>query len=560
MKRALFTAATCCLTTAAVTATAEARRTTQFSDRAAATCVVPDHFGRMFPSLQPGSWPVVDLNALAARTIADEETNPTPEGEVDSEENPGIDAGYTYVGQLIDHDLDLDNRPNDLTTPVDPTTLKNGRSPALDLDNIYGSGPVNSPQLYAADNMHLKFGSALSGSTDTGAVDLPRDPVSGQAFLGDGRDDENRLVAGVHSLMLRLHNQFVDRLSANHPTWSAERVFAAARERTRLHYQWAVVTDFLPQIVGGRTMVSLLGSGFERDPSRAPRLRFYKPCQTGVPVEFSGAAYRFGHSMVRPIYRINSSVADRLPVFSLTRDPTKDLGGFQPAPSNFAIDWKFFFQLTGQQRVVGQPQSSYMIDGSLAFPLSLLPLPAIGTGPSTLSTRNLLRGQQLGLPSGQSVARALGARPLTDDQVLVGPAVAEGAGEAGSTVPLTTVSAAFAGKAPLWSYVLAESVQTSFRLSGGRIVGDRLGPGRLGPVGGRIVAETILGLLAADGSSIMHRPGFQPDPTFVRNGRFGWPEFVGAATRLPDVRPPVRPPSYDPKKPRPRHETRPKRR
>src|SRR5205807_1557679 len=106
--------------------------------------------------------------------IAGQETDPTPEGQLDDEENVDVDAGFTYVGQFIDHDLTFDNRPDDLITPTDPATIPNGRTPAFDLDNIYGSGPQGSRQLYEADGVHLKLGLPLTGSADRGARDLPR--------------------------------------------------------------------------------------------------------------------------------------------------------------------------------------------------------------------------------------------------------------------------------------------------------------------------------------------------------------------------------------------------
>src|SRR5262249_41205207 len=156
---------------------------------------VPTRFGRLFSGLPAASWPTADVHSLASRLMAEEETEPTPEGQVDDEENLAIDSGYTYVGQFIDHDLTLDPRPNDLTTPVDPATLQNSRTPAFDLDSVYGGGPLASSQLYAADGIHLKVGNRLTGSaTDRGAVDLPRDGA-GQAILGDPRNDENRIVA-----------------------------------------------------------------------------------------------------------------------------------------------------------------------------------------------------------------------------------------------------------------------------------------------------------------------------------------------------------------------------
>jgi len=407
---------------------------------------VQSRFGRLFSSLSAARWPAADVDLLAGKVMAEEETAETPEGVADAEENNDIDAGFTYVGQFIDHDLTLDQRPNDLTKPADPFSLQNFRTPAFDLDNVYGDGPLGSAYLYEADGIHLKLGLPLSGAgTDSGAVDLPRN-ATGQALIRDPRDDENRIIASLHTIVRRFHNLWVDRLALEHRDWSSTRVFAEAQRQVRLHYQWAVLTDFLPTIVGKPTLAAVLPS------THAPHLTFYNPCIMNMPVEFSVAAYRFGHSIVRPIYRINTAVVNRLPVFSLADDPTRDLGGFRPSPANFAIDWAFLLPLEGQ-RVIGKPQASYKIDNSLVFPLGLLPLPETGAGPASLARRNLLRSMQLGLPSGQDVARAMGVKPLRDDQILIGKAVEPEAGQEAESQPITGIARSFAGKAPLWTYI-----------------------------------------------------------------------------------------------------------
>ncbi len=280
----------------------------------------------------------------------------------------------------------------------------------------------------------------------------------------------------------------------------------------------------MPEIVGQNVVDGIL-PGFPR--SRRAQLRFYNACGTGIPVEFSVAAYRFGHSMVRPIYRINQTVAERLPVFDGTFDPTKSLVGFQPSPPNFAIDWKFFFLLDGPRRV-GQPQAAYKFDNSLVFPLSLLPLPDTGAGPANLAKRNLMRAVQLGLPSGQDVARAMGVRPLRDDQILIGKAT----GDPTEAQGILSVSPVFRGKAPLWTYILAESTAQSFNVHDGAIDGPQRSTMRLGPVGGRIVAETFIGLLAVDSDSILGDPDFSPRRSLVANGRFGFKELIRATTLL----------------------------
>ncbi len=484
-------------------------------------CAVNQRFGRMFPALPAATWATADLDLLANKTMAAEEADPTPEGEVDDEENDAIDAGYTYVGQFIDHDLTLTNRNDDLVTPVDPYTFPNLRTPAFDLDSVYGLGPSGSSQLYQPDGIHLLLGAKLFGNGDDGAVDLPRD-ANGQAVLGDPRNDENRIVSGLHEIFLRFHNLMADRVAKSHPSWDSNRIFAQAQRQVRFHYQWAVLTDFLPTIVGERTLRAVLPSLDVRQ--ARPRIRFYNPCTMNMPVEFSVAAYRFGHSMVRPIYRINSSVTNRLPVFSLSSDPNLDLGGFRPTPSNFAIDWSFFFQMTAT-RQVGRPQVAYRMDNSLVFPLSLLPAGAAGAGPNVLVKRSLLRAVQFGLPSGQDVARAMGAKPLSDAQILIGKAT----GEPEDTESITEVAPGFAGKAPLFTYILAEAISSAFKVHDGKIEGAQVSPMRLGPVGGRIVAETFVGLMLADRSSFLFR-SFRPRKDLSDNGRFGFRELIKAVT------------------------------
>lgn len=489
-----------------------------------ATCTTPQQtFGRMFSNLPQATWSTSDLNLLANKIMAEQETNPTPEGQVDDEENKDIDAGYTYAGQFIDHDLTFDDRPNDLTTPINPKTLTNFRTPKFDLDSVYGSGPTLSPKLYEADGAHLKLGATLQGSSDTRAADLPRDS-NGQAIAGDPRNDENRIVAQLHTIFIRFHNKMVDSIHRAKPQLPMNQVFGQAQAQVLWHYQWAVLTDFLPTIVGQQTMQAVVRpNAAPNAPAWQATLRYYNPCMN-MPVEFSVAAYRFGHSMVRSLYRINNSMANRLPVFSNTPDTTQNLGGFSPAPSNFAIDWKFFFQMQ-PTRQVGNPQSSYKMDASLVYPLSLLPLPATGTGPANLAQRNLLRSVQLGLPSGQDVARALGVTPLSDDQILVGKA----SGDPADTVAITTVAPAFAGKAPLWVYVLAEATAGAYRIQNGHVGGGQVAPFQLGPVGGRIVAETFVGLLKADTTSILNTP-FRPAANLVdKDGRFGFKELIRAA-------------------------------
>jgi hypothetical protein len=180
------------------------------------------------------------------------------------------------------------------------------------------------------------------------------------------------------------------------------------------------------------------------------------------------------------------------------------------------------------------------------YPLSLLPLPDAGAGPTSLSQRNLLRSEQLGLPSGQAVARAMNLQPLRDDQILVGKAT----GDPADAEAITTLSNGFAGKAPLWTYVLAEATASAYNVHDGHIDGAQRAPMRLGPVGQRIVAETFVGVMAADSSSVLYDPTFRPDPAFTTNNQFGFREIVRAVTTATSTTP-APPPAASVCSPRP---------
>src|SRR6185369_263334 len=146
-----------------------------------------------------------DLKSLAAAMLAEEEEEQTPESEADAEENSGISAGYTYLGQFIDHDITFDP-VSSLTKQNDPDALVDFRTPSLDLDNLYGRGPNDQPYMY--DGIKFRLCEKLTGAGVADASDLPR--FKGRALIGDPRNDENSIVSQFQALMLRFHNRMVD--------------------------------------------------------------------------------------------------------------------------------------------------------------------------------------------------------------------------------------------------------------------------------------------------------------------------------------------------------------
>jgi hypothetical protein len=455
-------------------------------------------FGRLFRTLPAAHFSDLALKKLGDAMAAPPDP-PTPETEIDDEENPAIDAGYTYFGQFIDHDLTFDPASS-LQKLDDPNGLIDYRTPRFDLDNLYGRGPDDQPYMYEPDGIHFILGPVLTGNTkDPAAQGLPRNNSNPKrAIIGDPRNDENVIVSQLQATFLRFHNFMADQMLAHNPHTPFERI----QKYVRWHYQWVVLHDFLPTIVGHDIVFDILphlksGKTIHQDP---PKLKMYSwKKYPFIPVEFSVAAYRFGHSMVRPIYRLNLTL-DRKTIFAI--DGNESLNGFRELPLGWAIDWDLFFNpgnapLTGTNRI----QKAYKIDTSLVNPLAHLNFDrgAIAGGPPSLAERNLIRGREFSLPSGQSVARFLGEKVITDDLLRVGKANEDGEKPDPKTgkIPnplLTDISLEFADNAPLWYYVLAEAQQ---------VFKDNNTPIRLGPVGGRIVAEVFIGLLLGDQHSFL---------------------------------------------------------
>ena len=422
-------------------------------------------FGRMFRALPPFEPDDAELERLAAQLIEDD---PPAEGWQPGQppldpDNPSIPAGFTYLGQFVDHDITFDPASN-LERQNDPDGLQSFRTPRFDLDSLYGRGPNNDPFLYDQSS-RAKF---LIGANANGEADLPRNS-QGRALIGDPRNDENILVSQLHLLFLRFHNAVVDFVH-DETGLEGDDLFLETQRVVRWHYQWIVVDDFVRRLVGDKVVAEIIGSepyrttGPEPDvPHRTVKLRFYHWQRTPfMPVEFSVAAYRFGHSMIRPTYFFANPPVPERPIF--TDDPNAgeldDLRGFRSLPELWTVQWDFLFEVGDRARL----QPSRKIDARLAPPLRTLP----GLTPAALALRNLRRGKALGLPSGQHVAEAMCIKPLTGEEL-----------ELGNLID------AFGKHSPLWFYILQEAS----KLMDGR---------QLGPVGARIVAEVLLGLLKGD--------------------------------------------------------------
>jgi Animal haem peroxidase len=452
----------------------------------------PLNFGRMFPELPPFAEATDDVKAalrelgrpggimdanddLAAGPVAlivDDSLN------LVNRNNTTHTAGTTFVGQFLDHDVTFD-ATSQLGVPTDPEQTRNTRVPALDLDAVYGGGPSVSPQLYQSDDrakLRIESGGLFE--------DVPRN-ADGSAIIADPRNDENVVISGLQAAFIKFHDNVVDlvrseRLVSN--TRSTSEVFQEARKQTRWHYQNMILTQFLPQIVG-QTMVD--------DILRRGRSYFRASYGGYMPVEFQTGTYRMGHSMVRPSYRVNftgqpSGKPNAPEFFGLIFDPSQegvsdseDLRGGSRAPRRF-IGWPTFFDFGD-----GNVRPNKIIDTVISTPLFQLPLFTIASGepPTSLPERNLLRHLTWSLPSGQTLATTMGVPALSPAEL--------------GTTGVGDIRSSFLTSTPLWFYVLHEAL----------VRADGL---RLGPVGGRIVGEVIIGLLQLDRSSVLWRRRWRP--------------------------------------------------
>src|SRR3954470_2818845 len=318
-------------------------------------------FGRMFRWLEPAQSPKGEkeerevealLEQLAGLMVTAEfgenikKGDLTPDAPIDtaepSDENPEIPAGYTYLGQFIDHDITFDPASS-LQQQNDPDALEDFRTPRFDLDSLYGSGPSDSPFLYESNNPANKGLKLLVGvnaaNSEFEPHDLPRNQ-QGRALTGDPRNDENLIVSQLHLLFIRFHNKEVDRVRQHHPELTGGAVLEECQRVVRWHYQWIVVHDFLERIAGKATAQAVLKPGTATTPPTVDRQFFNWTNDPFMPVEFSGAAYRFGHSMIRPDYDLNEAILE-IPIFAAAADPNplEHLGGFRRLPFGWSVEW-----------------------------------------------------------------------------------------------------------------------------------------------------------------------------------------------------------------------------
>lgn len=535
-------------------------------------------FGYLFPpSGDPAHYLPEDPQTVdALDTLGDEmiaaEADPEP-GSEDSTLPPIL----TYWGQFLDHELtartDRESSISDIGTAHPPAladkveaNLKNARTPRFDLDSVYGGVPVG-PGVTAdvvkviAGMRHPTLRQKMRVGTADDQSDLPdgldghrdlpryvqvqksvrdaslavaqasmtpeafekfRDSLDRRALIGDARNDENLIVAQFHLSFLRFHNRAVDFLAANDTGWPAD--FHSAQMLTRLHYQWLVVEGYLKRVCQPVVVQKVIDDRADHFfKFRAAFDARHNGARLGnaLPLEFSVAGYRFGHSMVRAAYDHNkifgrgsapTQIIDRAS-FDLLFEFTGGGGlrGDNRLPQNWIIDWSRFIAVPANPIGDGLPEhAARKIDTELAPPLGVLKNEGNDAKPGDpaaealaillkqLARRNLRRGYNLRLPTGQALHAklqqdgAVASAPITDVAAIV-------ANKQSLSDHLKATG--FDARTPLWFYILAEA-----QVGGGNSLGE---------LGSYIVASTFVGVLLSDPDSALAR-GFHPGDSPLR--------------------------------------------
>lgn len=480
---------------------------------ATAAAVGPDRFGYMFT----GGGLVHDPDAFeklgaVGAAMNDDGSFPGP--------SSGLPAILTYFGQFIDHDItaNTDRNPDalaDFSIAAPPLVINpratvmqqlgNLRRGTLRLDSVYGDGTDIDEKL--RDGVHMRVGHTDDGQPN----DLPRfgqmldegvvpglPPTTGMtsdfgpvdprklAFIADSRNDENLIVAQFHLSVLRFHNAVADTL-----TGSDDERFARAKRLVQWHYQWLVVERYLAALCEPAVLAVVKASGAARYAAFAKAHGGTSGDHAPLPIEFSVAAFRFGHSMIREDYTFNrffgprgSLGPERLGSAGLNElfqfTGKGGLLGGSVLPSVWIIDWSNFLPSDDATRI------AHPIDPVLAAPLGDL-VNESKPHLRSLAQRNLRRSYVLNLPTAQTVAAQLDdagidVRALTTAEITASPG--------GAAIH----DKGYETQTPLWFYVLAEA-----QARGNGV--------RLGPVGSVIVAETLVGLIATDPESYWNAAG-----------------------------------------------------
>lgn len=427
--------------------------------------IPPGRFGRIFQASTYNP----DVDAILELAERMRESNLGSSGELTR-----MPAGFVFLGQFLDHDITFDPT-SFLNIQSDPAATRNFRSPNVDLDSVFGEGPDASRHqfnLSTSDQHQIPYRLLLDAGRE---YDLPR---NGQwcALIGDPRNDENFMISQIHLAMIKFYNSVVDWVIGTGITPDPDIprnkwLFDESRKLTRWHYQWIILHEFLPLIVGQEMVDDVLDNG-----PLIYKWKARKALEPYIPIEFGGATYRLGHTLIRENYKVAASV----PAQSLFDLP---FFGLQRPEFNHQIEWWRFFDFTEHGEL--PPQYARKFDRFVVPALHNLPfINPDQDPPVSLPARNMLRGLTFNLPSGQEAAEHLNTELVNAGRDPI-PVYSN------EDLEIDDLTGLKDG-APLWFYILAESEKAPTDSQ------------HLGPLGGRIVAEVFISFLKDHEGNYLH--------------------------------------------------------
>jgi len=342
---------------------------------------------------------------------------------------PNPDGASDFLwqwGQFVDHDIDLTDGadppepaniavpagdlffdPDDTGTQVIPfnrsvydsssgTSADNPRQQVneitawLDASNVYGSDEERAAALRTNDGTgKLKTSAGNLLPFNTAGLPNAGGPSDTLFLAGDVRANEQVGLTAMHTLFLREHNRIANRLAREHPDWDGDKIYEKARAIVGAQIQVITYNEFLPALLGRSALTRYDG---------------YRPeVNAGITNEFSGAAYRLGHSMLSPVLlRLNADgnviAAGNLELRDAFFAPRRIIDEGNIAPI-----------LRGLANQVCQRIDTKIVDDVRNF---LFGDP--GEGGFDLAALNIQRGRDHGLPGYNDAREALGLGRISD--------------------------------------------------------------------------------------------------------------------------------------------------
>src|SRR5262245_25577181 len=459
-------------------------------------------------------------------------------------ENPAIPSGYTYVLQFVAHDLVHSAIPLSIAGQLGAGTSNARRTP-LRLESLYGSGPVGSPHLYALDTPNddrrtkLRLGRMrwketpratgcpfrdIARATAENVTGVDRSiagqrPALTEALVADPRNDDHAIISQLTAMFALLHNGLVDIVRRGEPVSTANarfgaayRRFLCARDALTSIYRDIIRKDVTRRVLHPAVYAAYSGSS----PNFMDR-----PAASGewqIPFEFSHGAFRFGHAMVRPEYRINDLSEHDLNN-TLEKNSVNEPVNM-PLDETWIVQWSRFFEINGSRPNFSRRIGPYLSDGlgnDHVFPSF------DGTQRVGLLYRDLLGATLAGMWSVDALIAEIAAR--RPDFITMSRLLGDRACRVAQLREWLSSASAYGGLTPsdietlsndppLPFFVLFEAMQQEARGF------------HLGPLGSIIVAEVIFGALA------MARPAEELGSLSQLSGRH-YPTDVFA--EVPDI-------------------------